>query len=123
MSDVPKYSYSSDDVIKAFDEIYPTLFADKTAETIPKLLITAGVEGSGKTYLLEKSLLPSGKYGNYIRLYLPEYRKKHPRYDDMIELGVLHAYEHSEAFARAGFENLRQRAFLWIQHHHGVRVR
>lgn len=100
MSDVPKYSYSSDDVIKAFDEIYPTLFADKTAETIPKLLITAGVEGSGKTYLLEKSLLPSGKYGNYIRLYLPEYRKKHPRYDDMIELGVLHAYEHSEAFAR-----------------------
>ncbi|MGY3171510.1 hypothetical protein ACVWYU_000884 [Pseudomonas sp. TE12234] len=100
MSDEPKYSYSSDDVIKAFDEIFPTLFADKTAETIPKLLITAGVEGSGKTYLLEKSLLPSGNYGNYIRLYLPEYRKKHPRYDDMIEFGVLHAYEHSEAFAR-----------------------
>ena len=78
MSEAPKYNYSSDDVIKAFDEIHPTLFVGKTAEAIPKLLITAGVEGSGKTYLLEKSLLPSGNYGNYIRLYLPEYRKKHP---------------------------------------------
>lgn len=100
MSEAPKYNYSSDDVTNAFDEIFPTLFAGKTAETIPKLLITAGVEGSGKTYLLEKSLLPSGKYGNYIRLYLPEYRKKHPQYADMIKLGVLHAYEHSEAFTR-----------------------
>ena len=100
MSEAPKYGYSADDVTKAFDEIFPTLFAGITAETIPKLLITAGVEGSGKTYLLEKSLLPSGNYGNYIRLYLPEYRKKHPHYADMIKLGVLHAYEHSEAFTR-----------------------
>ncbi|MGF6202106.1 zeta toxin family protein [Pseudomonas laurylsulfatiphila] len=100
MSEAPKYNYSSDDVIKAFDEIHPVLFVGKTAEAIPKLLITAGVEGSGKTYLLEKSLLPSGNYGNYIRLYLPEYRKKHPHYADMIKLGVLHAYEHTEAFAR-----------------------
>lgn len=100
MSEAPKYNYSSDDVIKAFDEIFPALFVGKTAEAIPKLLITAGVEGSGKTYLLEKSLLPSGNYGNYIRLYLPEYRKKHPHYADMIKLGVLHAYEHTEAFAR-----------------------
>ncbi|MDF9773182.1 zeta toxin family protein [Pseudomonas baetica] len=100
MSEAPKYGYSPDDVTKAFDEIFPTLFAGKTAETIPKLLITAGVEGSGKTYLLEKSLLPSGNYENYIRLYLPEYRKKHPHYADMIKLGVLHAYEHSEAFIR-----------------------
>jgi hypothetical protein len=49
---------------------------------------------------LEKSLLPSGRYGNYVRLYLPEYREKHPKYADMIKLGVLHAYKHSEAFVR-----------------------
>lgn len=60
----------------------------------------AGIEGAGKTYLLEKSLLPSKRYGNYVRLYLPEYRKKHPQYEDMIKLGVLHAYEHTEAFVR-----------------------
>jgi hypothetical protein len=100
MSEAPKYTYTPEDVTKAFDEITPTLFAGKTAETPRKLLITAGVEGSGKTYLLEKSLLPSGRYGNYVRLYLPEYRKKHPKYADMIKLGVLHAYEHTEAFVR-----------------------
>ncbi|MDR6607286.1 zeta toxin family protein [Pseudomonas synxantha] len=100
MSEAPKYTYATADVTKAFDEITATLLAGKTAETIPKLLITAGLQGSGKTYLLEKTLLPSGVYANYVRLYLPEYRKKHPQYADMIKLGVLHAYEHTEAFVR-----------------------
>ncbi|MGF6553815.1 hypothetical protein ABIA48_000195 [Pseudomonas sp. S30_BP2TU TE3576] len=100
MSDAPKYTYATADVTKAFDEITATLLAGKTAETIPKLLITAGLQGSGKTYLLEKTLLPSGVYANYVRLYLPEYREKHPQYADMIKLGVLHAYEHTEAFVR-----------------------
>ena len=100
MSDAEKYTYTPEDVTKAFDEITTTLFAEKTAETPPKLLVTAGLQGSGKTYLLEKSLIPSGRYANYVRLYLPEYREKHPQYAEMIKLGVLHAYEHTEAFVR-----------------------
>lgn len=100
MSEAPKYVYTPADVTAAFNEISTTLFANKTAETPPKLLVTAGLQGSGKTYLLEKSLLPSGRYANHVRLYLPEYRKKHPQYAEMIKLGVLHAYEHTEAFVR-----------------------
>jgi hypothetical protein len=100
MSQAPKYTYTPADVSQAAEDIGTELFRGKTADAIAKILITAGVEGSGKTYLLEKSLLPSGHYGNYVRLYLPEYRKKHPQFAEMIKLGVLHAYEHTEAFTR-----------------------
>ncbi|MFU2326053.1 zeta toxin family protein [Pseudomonas sp. NFX98] len=100
MPQAPNYSYTEADVTKAFDDITAKLFTDKTADAVPKLLITAGLQGSGKTYLLEKSLLPSGRYANYVRLYLPEYREKHPQYADMIKLGVLHAYAHTEDFVR-----------------------
>jgi predicted nucleic acid-binding protein len=101
MSEAPNYTYTEADVTKAFDQITATLFAGKTAETPPKLLVTAGLQGSGKTYLLEKSLLPSGRFTNHVRLYLPEYREKHPQYTDMIKEGVLHAYAHTESFVRA----------------------
>jgi hypothetical protein len=100
MPEAPQYTYSPADVTRAFEEITSTLFAGKSIETPPKLLVTAGLQGSGKTYLLEKSLLPSGLYANYVRLYLPEYRKKHPQYVDMIKEGVLHAYAHTENFVR-----------------------
>ncbi|MBV6823085.1 zeta toxin family protein [Pseudomonas sp. PD9R] len=100
MSDITEYVYTPQDITKAFDEIAISLFSNIKVESTPKLLVTAGVEGSGKTYLLEKSLLPSGRYANYVRLYLPEYREKHPQYADMIKLGVLHAYKHTEAFVR-----------------------
>ncbi|VVO73817.1 zeta toxin family protein [Pseudomonas fluorescens] len=100
MSEAPKYTYTPADETKAFDEITATLLSGKTAETPAKLLVTAGLQGSGKTYLLEKTLLPSRRYDNYVRLYLPEYREKHPKYEGMIKLGVLHAYEHTEAFVR-----------------------
>ncbi|UVM41537.1 zeta toxin family protein [Pseudomonas sp. B21-017] len=100
MSVAPNYAYTPEQVTAAFTEITTTLFSGITAETLPKMLIVAGVQGSGKTYLLEKSLLPTSRYANYVRLYLPEYRKKHPQYAEMIKLGVLHAYEHTEAFVR-----------------------
>ncbi|WP_448107843.1 zeta toxin family protein [Pseudomonas azerbaijanoccidentalis] len=100
MSEAPKYTYTEADVTKAFDDITATLFSGKTAETPPKLLITAGLQSSGKTFLLENTLLPSGRYDNYVRLYLPAYREKHPQYTDMINLGVLHAYAHTEDFVR-----------------------
>lgn len=100
MSEAPEYAHTPADVTAAFNEISTTLFANKTAEAVPKILVTAGLQGSGKTYLLEKSLLPSGRYANYVRLYLPAYREKHPQYADLIKQGVLHAYEHTEAFVR-----------------------
>jgi hypothetical protein len=112
MSAAPNYTYTQEQVTAAFDEIKATLFSGITAEATPKMLIVAGLQGSGKTYLLEKSLLPSGRYKNYVRLYLPEYRKKHPHYAEMIKLGVLHAYEHTEAFVREVSAMIFTQAFV-----------
>ncbi|MFJ2682825.1 zeta toxin family protein [Pseudomonas sp. NPDC087342] len=100
MSQAPTYTYTAEQLTTAYTEIIATLFTNITAGTIPKMLIVAGLQGSGKTWLLEKKLLPSNSYTNYVRLYLPDYRKKHPQYADMIKLGVLHAYENTEAFVR-----------------------
>ena len=100
MSVAPTYAYTPEQVTAAFNEIKTTLFRGITAQATPKILIVAGLQGSGKTYLLEKSLLPSSRYQCFVRLYLPEYRQKHPQYAEMIKLGVLHAYEHTEVFVR-----------------------
>ncbi|MBT2296535.1 zeta toxin family protein [Pseudomonas fluorescens] len=100
MPHTSNYAYTPEQVTTAFTEITDTLFNGITAESVPKMLIVAGSQGSGKTYLLEKSLLPSGRYDNYVRLYLPEYREKHPHYAQLIQRGVLQAYEHTEAFVR-----------------------
>ncbi|NUU38040.1 zeta toxin family protein [Pseudomonas sp. C2B4] len=111
MSQAPKYTYTDDQVTAAFNEISATLFSGITVEAVPKILFVAGLEASGKTYLLEKQLLPSKRYANYIRLYLPEYRKKHPQYDEMIKRGVLHAYEHTESFVREVCARIFKQAF------------
>ncbi|TFB36885.1 zeta toxin family protein [Pseudomonas sp. F01002] len=111
MSVAPKYTYTPEQVTAAFNEIKVTLFSGITAEATPKILVVAGLQGSGKTYLLEKNLLPSKRYENYVRLYLPDYRKKHPQYTEMIKLGVLHAYEHTEAFVREVSRKIFTQAF------------
>jgi hypothetical protein len=111
MSVAPKYTYTPEQVIAAFDEITATLFSGITAEATPKILVVAGLQGSGKTYLLEKNLRPSKRYNNYVRLYLPDYRRKHPRYAEMVKLGVLHAYEHTEAFVREVSTKIFTQAF------------
>lgn len=111
MSEAPYYTYTPDQVTAAYEEIEAKLFDGITVEAIPKILVVAGIEGAGKTYLLEKSLLPSKRYENYVRLYLPEYRKKHPQYEEMIKLGVLHAYEHTEAFVREVSTKIFTQAF------------
>lgn len=111
MSVAPKYSYTPEQVTTAFNEIKTTLFRGITAQTTPKMLVVAGLQGSGKTYLLEKSLLPSKRYDTYVRLYLPEYREKHPQYAEMKKLGSLHAYEHTEAFVREVSKKIFTEAF------------
>jgi len=111
MNATTAYTYTAADINTAFNKISATLFAGKTAETIPRMLMTAGVQASGKTYLLEKSLLTSGRYDNYVRLYKPEYREEHPQYRQMVELGKLHAYEYTEAFVRAVCARIFEEAF------------
>lgn len=111
MSQAQNYAYTPEHVTAAFEEIETILFKGITAEETPKILMVAGLQASGKTYLLEKTLLPSQRYDNYVRLYLPDYRKKHPQYAEMIKLGVLHAYEHTEAFVREVSAKIFDQAF------------
>ncbi|ALI03752.1 Zeta toxin [Pseudomonas sp. FW306-02-F02-AA] len=107
-----EYSYTDEQVKAAFSDISTSLFKDKVISTSnPQMLIVAGIQGSGKTWLLEESLLKTDKYLNYIRLYLPEYRKKHPQYSQMQAHGVLHVYEHTEAFVRAVCTEVFKKAF------------
>ncbi|MDE1166739.1 MAG: zeta toxin family protein [Pseudomonas sp.] len=97
------YPFTELDLQNAFDDISETLF-DKARDINnaglpgPKILIIAGAQGSGKTYLLENKLLPSQRYNTYIHLYLPAFRKQHPLYAEMVKHGPLHAYEHTEDF-------------------------
>ncbi|NHN70277.1 Zeta toxin [Pseudomonas fluorescens] len=113
MSHAPNhtYTYTSAQVTAAYEEIIATLLSGITAEAVPRMLVTAGAQGSGKTYLLEKNLLPSRRYDNYVRLYLPEYREKHPQYPQMIKHGASHAYEHTEAFVREVSTKIFEKAF------------
>ncbi|WP_312932884.1 zeta toxin family protein [Pseudomonas sp.] len=103
----PLYPYTDADVDQAFATLSETLFkvtrnaACETCPPSPTMLIVAGAQGSGKTYLLENTLLPSGRYGNFVRLYLPSFRTLHPHYADMQHLGILQVYEHTEAFVWA----------------------
>lgn len=111
MSQAAHYSYTAAHVASAVDEIKATLFRGITREAIPKVLVIAGLQGSGKTWLLEKTLLPTHRYANYVRLYLTGYREKHPHYAQMLTLGVLHAYEHTEAFVREIGSEIFKEAF------------
>ena len=111
MTAAPKYTYTPEQITAVANEITEALLKDKKEETPPKILIVAGLQSSGKTYLLEDNLLPSNRYANYVRLYLPVYREKHPQYAEMLKHGVLHAYEHTEAFVREVCEKIFIKAF------------
>lgn len=114
MTQTTLYSYTTDDVNKAYSLIAPTIFdsvSEPNAETQPSMLIVAGVQGSGKTYLLENTLLKTNRYQNFIRPYLLEYREYHPQYQEMVKCGVLHAYEHTEKFIWELGQKIFQDAF------------
>lgn len=111
------YPYTDADLDTAFNALSESLF-DTTrdspctgCEPNPKMLIVAGAQGSGKTYLLQKRLLPSGRYDNYVRLYLPSFRTLHPHYAQMKAKGVLHVYEHTERFVWALGDRVFNHAF------------
>lgn len=105
MKEAINYPYTADDVQSAFNTLFADLFTlpaanDITKEWPPKILIVAGVQGSGKTYLLENTLLKTGNYDSYVRLYLPSFRELHPLYDQIEPHGGLYAYAHTENFVR-----------------------
>ena len=98
-----KYAYTKQDVEKVFHEMEEALFASRTPgagdESVPKMLVVVGVEGAGKTHLLNE-LLKTSRYSNYVPLYEPEYRTRHPHYDEIEKHGVVYAYKQTEAFVR-----------------------
>jgi hypothetical protein len=97
-----RYTHTPEDINQTYSLIAPGIFDSvpepARSDAPPKMLVVAGSQGSGKTYLLENSLLKSERYKDFIRPYILEYRSHHPQYAQMIEKGVLHAYEHTEAF-------------------------
>ncbi|EKT4482304.1 zeta toxin family protein [Pseudomonas putida] len=111
------YPYTPADVDKVFASHEPTWFDKKRyasgldSNPNPSILIVAGAQGSGKTYLLDNHLLPSGRYDDFVRLYLPSFRKLHPHYAAMQEKGVLHVYEHTESFIWALCDKVFKHAF------------
>jgi len=98
------YPFTDADLDEAFGSLEATLFDKKRdaqspdSNPSPSILIVAGAQGSGKTYLLDNTLLSSGHYDHYVRLYLPMFRELHPHYATMQEHGTLHVYEHTESF-------------------------
>jgi dephospho-CoA kinase len=97
------HSFTAEDVVTAFETLEPLLFSrkrrtDALGNPAPRMLVVAGAEGSGKTYLLNHSLLASKRYDDYVSLYDPAYRKLHPQYEQMKAHGGRHVYAHTEQF-------------------------
>jgi hypothetical protein len=98
-----RYSYTPKQLDDAYRDLAKTLFAvtrdiDSEGNPAPKILVVAGVQGSGKTYMLNNTLRKNGGYANYIPLYKEEWRKKHPRYEDFKNQDALSRYSHTEGF-------------------------
>jgi hypothetical protein len=97
------YTYTSRELDEIYTELEKTLFAVRRdvgsdGEPAPKILVVAGAQGSGKTYMLENTLLKEPRYDNYVRLYQDRFRELHPRYEEFAEQDVLSRYKHTEGF-------------------------
>ncbi|WP_268797051.1 zeta toxin family protein [Pseudomonas huanghezhanensis] len=97
------YPYTDAEMDHAYTQLEGTLFNVRKdigddGNPSPKILVVAGVQGSGKTYMLNNTLLKQPRYSNYVRLYLENYRELHPRYNEMANEGVTHRYKHTETF-------------------------
>ncbi len=97
------YPYTATELDNAYNKLEKELFATTKdigddGKPAPKILVVAGVQGSGKTYMLNNTLLKQARYSNYVRLYLESFRELHPRYDEMQELNVTERYRSTETF-------------------------
>ena len=97
------YAYTPKELDAVFEAIVGTMFdvpkdiADDGSPA-PKILVVAGVQGSGKTYMLNNTLLKTPGYGNYVHLCQENFRELHPRYADFADQDVTRRYKHTEAF-------------------------
>lgn len=97
------YPYTNAEMDQAYNQLEATLFnvrkdIGNDGNPSPKILVVAGVQGSGKTYMLNNTLLKQPRYSNYVRLYLEHFRELHPRYNEMTSEGVTYRYKHTETF-------------------------
>lgn len=98
-----RYSYTPAQLNAVFTELEKTLFdvnrdVGADDQPAPKILVVAGVQGSGKTYMLNNTLLKEPKYGNFVRLYTEAFRELHPRYAEFADQEVTSRYKHTESF-------------------------
>ncbi|MFJ5300775.1 zeta toxin family protein [Pseudomonas sp. NPDC088368] len=98
-----RYGYTPQELNDVYTELEKSLFAvhrdiGVDDQPAPKILIVAGVQGSGKTYMLDNTLLKDPRYGNYVRLYTESFRELHPRYAEFADQDVTRRYKHTESF-------------------------
>jgi hypothetical protein len=115
MSITPNYSYSPQELNHAYRVLEDKLFAVKRDigdddHPAPKILIVAGIQGSGKSHMLKNTLLADGGYSNYVKLYDKDYRDFHPRHEALKSLGVTEQYQHTESFIWELCENVFKHA-------------
>lgn len=97
------YSYTPNELDAVYQAIVNTIFAvprdiGDDGQPAPKILVVAGVQGSGKTYMLNNTLLKDPRYANYVRLYEDRLRELHPRYAEFADQDVTLRYKHTETF-------------------------
>ncbi len=97
------YSYTPQQLDDVYNKLEDTLFKvrkdmDDNEQPAPKILVVAGVQGSGKTYMLDHTLLKEERYANYVRLYRESFRELHPRYAEFADQDVTSRYKHTESF-------------------------
>ena len=97
------YSYTPNELDAVYQAIVNTIFAvprdiGDDGQPAPKILVVAGVQGSGKTYMLNNTLLKDPRYANYVRLYEDSLRELHPRYAEFADQDVTLRYKHTETF-------------------------
>lgn len=97
------YVYTPEELDSVYNALEATLFNVRKdigddGMPAPKILVAAGVQGSGKTYMLNNTLLKDPRYLNYIPLYQESFRELHPRYAEFADQDVTSRYKHTETF-------------------------
>lgn len=97
------YAYTPRELDAVYSQLEATLFRvrqdiGEDGMPAPKILVVAGVQGSGKTYMLNHTLLKDPRYANYVRLYDEHLRQLHPRYAEFADQDVTSRYKHTETF-------------------------
>lgn len=97
------FSYTPAELHAVYTELEKNLFNVRRdlgadGQPAPKILVVAGVQGSGKTYMLNNTLLKDERYANFVSLYSEDLRELHPRYAEFADQDVTSRYKHTESF-------------------------